>query len=93
MIIIRRFRKLDWFDLLDRIQKDLDEKPDKKIYFEFLDEFRMRLLDSISEGASFKLKAPTKEILMKFETRMKEDTEFATEADMQEFKELALEIL
>ena len=70
MIVIRRFRKLPWFDLLDRIEKDLNEKPDKKIYFEFLDEFRMRLLDSISEGASFKLKSPTKVMLMKFEKRM-----------------------
>lgn len=93
MITIRRFRKLAWFDLLDRIEADLKQKPDKKIYFEFLDEFRMRLVDSISEGASFKLKAPTKEILKKFEERMSNESDFATDADFEEFKALTLEIL
>lgn len=93
MQIIRKYKKLEWFDFLDVIERELKDIPGKTSYFEILDELRMRLIDSISEGATFKLKAPTRDLVSKFETRTSEDPSFANEDDLKEFIELAGTIL
>lgn len=88
MQVIRRYKKLLWFDFLEVMNQQLEEKPDKVIFFELLDELRMRLLESISEGANFKLKAPAIRLLQEFETRMKLEPSFANTSELEELKQL-----
>ena len=93
MQINRRYKKLLWFDLLDVIKKELSKNPDQVVYLELMDEFRMRLLESVSEGGTFKLKVQAKELLTKFEKRLSEDPLFATKVHHNEIRELAEMIL
>jgi hypothetical protein len=93
MEILRRYNKLAWFDFLDRIEFDLKEKPKKDLYFELLDEICMRQLESVSEGGTYKLRAPTKSLLIKFKERMAEDSSFAGEVDFNELEKVAETIL
>ncbi len=92
MLIIRKYRKLDWFDFVDTMTRALNKNPGKEIYIEFIDELRMRKLESLSEGATFKMKAKGRELLSLFEERMKEDG-FATDKDLDEVNELIGDIL
>ena len=93
MDLIRKYRKLDWFNFLDYIEKELEGEPDSKIYFELMDEICVRKLESISEGATYKLKAPSIDILKRFELRVSKDPSFTTEEKVKEFKALVKLIL
>ncbi len=93
MLIIRRYKKLGWFDLLDKISEELGQNPPKESYFRFLDEFRMRLIESVSEGATYKLKGPTQDLLEGFKERRANDSAFASEEEVKEFELLAKDIL
>tara|TARA_R110000868_G_scaffold258137_2_gene515373 strand:- start:45 stop:299 length:255 start_codon:yes stop_codon:yes gene_type:complete len=64
--IIRRYKKLSWFDFVDIIDQQLALSPGRDIYFELMDELHWRLVESISEGASFKLKAQAQKVLQHF---------------------------
>jgi hypothetical protein len=91
MEILRKYRRLGWFDFLDQIEIELKNTPDKSVYFELLGELKMRLVESVSEGAAFKMKAPSKNLLERFEKRMSQENSFASEQDYQDFKELVSE--
>lgn len=93
MLIIRRYKALGWFDLLDKLEEELSKDPPKERYFDFLDEFRMRLIESVSEGASYKLRNPTLALIERFQQRQAEDPVFASETDRLEFQELASQII
>jgi|GEM_PF-2469403 len=88
MIIIRKYKKLDWFSFLDQIENTLKTCPDKALYFELQDEIKMRLIESVSEGAAFKFKAQANNLLQKFAARIKENESFATKQDLLEFNQL-----
>ncbi len=93
MDLIRKYRKLDWFDFLDYIEKELEGGPVSQVYFELIDEICIRKLESISEGATYKLKAPSIDILKRFEFRVSKDPSFATEEKVKEFKTLVKSVL
>ena len=93
MMLVRRYKKLGWWDFLDHIESEFKEKPDKSVYIDVLDELRMRLLDSVSEGGTFKLKAPTEKIKNEFVVRMNSDSKFANSDDLKEVEEIANLIL
>ena len=93
MIIIRKYKKLNWFDFLDRLKKDLSDMPGKSVYIEILDEIHMRKLESISEGGSYKLIAPAKSLLEAFKKRMLNDPTFASEKELVEIKRIVASIL
>ncbi|MBT3981553.1 MAG: hypothetical protein HOE90_09390 [Bacteriovoracaceae bacterium] len=88
METIRKYRRLSWFDLVDHIESKLAEKPEKLIYIEFFDELHMRQLESLSEGANFKIKNLVKDILRQFSARMSADTTFAGENDLEVIKSM-----
>ena len=92
MLIMRKYRKLDWFDFIDTMTRALNKKPEKEIYIEFIDELRMRKLESLSEGAAFKMKTKARELMTMFEERMAE-ANFAGEEDLAQVKELIEDIL
>ena len=93
MLIIRKYKKLGWFDLLDKMEEVLTSDAPKERYFEFVDELRMRLIESVSEGASFKIKAPTNNLIELFSKRREADSNFATELEEDEFRQIASDIL
>ncbi len=88
MLIIRKYRRLQWFDFLEKIESELTVLPQENVYFELLDEIRMRKVESVSEGACFKMKAPAMELLEKFETRLEENSQFSSPDNLIEFKSL-----
>lgn len=92
MQIIRKYRKLDWFDFIDTMTRALNKKPSKEVYLEFLDELRMKKFESLSEGATFKMKTKAKELLAMYQERMKEEG-FADEKDLAEVKQIIEDIL
>ncbi|OUR99847.1 hypothetical protein A9Q84_02120 [Halobacteriovorax marinus] len=93
MYLDRIYRKLGWWDFLDRIEFELKESPDKSVYINFLDELRMRRLESVSEGATYKLRAPANDLFDKFQKRLSLDSTFADEADVKECRELLADII
>ena len=93
MQIVRRYKNLNWFDLLDRIDYDLSQNSEKGIYLEIMNELVMRKHESISEGGSYKLKKPCSILLDSFNERMKEDPKFANSGDFEEIKTLSKSIL
>ena len=90
--ILRKYRKLDWFDFLEYVEKELEGEPACKVYFEIIDEICVRKLESISEGATYKLKAPSLDLLKRFEQRVSKDGSFATKEEIEEFKTLVKSI-
>ena len=85
MQTIRPHQDLDWFDFLDLIEKDLASSPTYAVISELIDEIYMRKLDSVSEGASYKLIAPCKKLWEYIQQRKHDDHEFCTN---QEHKDL-----
>ncbi len=86
MEIIRRYKRNDWWDLLIVIEQELERAPVKETFFNILDELQWRKVESISEGASFKINSPAVALLERFEKKMQEDPSFATSEDLDEFK-------
>jgi hypothetical protein len=93
MHIVRRYKKLDWWDFLTVIDQELEKMPAKETYIDLIDELRMRKIESISEGATFKMKAPSKDILERFKNRMSEDQSFASDEDLTEITQLVDEVV
>ncbi len=88
MEVLRKYKRLDWFDFLDAIEIELSKNPGKEVYFDFLDELKMRQVECISEGALFKFKKVARNLLKKFEKRY-ESLDFASSEDYSLFKEIA----
>lgn len=86
MEIIRKYKRNDWWDLLIVIEQELERSPVKETFFNLLDELQWRKVESISEGASFKINAPALKLLERFENKIKEDPSFATSQDLEDFK-------
>ena len=57
MKTMQRFGDLDWFDFIDLVKEKLEKKVGFRTCLEFLDELYLRKIDSVSEGATFKIKA------------------------------------
>jgi hypothetical protein len=90
---MRKYKNLRWFEFLEYTKKELGEKPAPSVYFEILDEIKMRSVESISEGFSFKLKAPTKDLLKQFKTRQENDSSFSSDQEYAEFELIAKTII
>lgn len=90
METIRRYKKLLWFELLDVIES---ADPSHEAFVEFIDEFKMRLIESISEGNTFKIKAAAKNLRLSYENLSSQDPDFATEEQQELFQKLVLESL
>lgn len=58
----RRYRKNDWWDLVAVIEQELEKSQSYETYFYIADELKWRIIDSLSEGASFKVRKKAKEL-------------------------------
>lgn len=83
---------MDWWDFLDLMNEEFSKMPPKQVYFDFQDEIRMRLIESVSEGASFKYSTQAKKVHAAFSERLKQEPAFATAEDYQEFTTLTEQI-
>ncbi|GEM_PF-4795259 len=62
----RRYRKNDWWDLVTVIEQELDKSKSYETYFYIVDELKWRIVDSVSEGANYKIRNKAKEIQNSF---------------------------
>ena len=88
MIIVRRYKKLDWWSFLDQIEIELSRDADVECFIELADELRLRMLECVSEGGLFKLKAPAKNLKKVFDERKDKDIDFAKLEEIDEFNEI-----
>ncbi len=58
----RRYKKNDWWDLVTVIEQELERSKSYETYFNIADELKWRIVDSISEGANFKIRNKAKEL-------------------------------
>lgn len=76
MYILRRYKKLSWWDLVEIIDQVKISEVQESELIELVDELRLRLLESVSEGGSFKVIKKANElkevILQKKESPSKE---------------------
>ena len=85
MLTVRPLIKLDWFDLIDLIEESITQNAAETKYFDIIDEIYMRKVESISEGATYKMKKPTKQLWDHYQQRMNEDPNFSTTERSNEF--------
>lgn len=62
----RRYRKNDWWDLVTVIEQELERSKSYETYFYIVDELKWRIVDSVSEGANFKIRKKANEIFKDF---------------------------
>ena len=93
MLIIRKYIRINWFDFLDLATKAINSYPKKESYIEFLDEIKMRKLESVSEGGNYKYQKFATFLLEKFEARLVKEESFASEKDLDDFKKTVDEII
>lgn len=58
----RRYRKNDWWDFMTVIDQELERDDGAETYYHILDELKWRMVDSVSEGATFKIKKKAQEL-------------------------------
>ncbi|AYF43878.1 hypothetical protein BALOs_0868 [Halobacteriovorax sp. BALOs_7] len=58
----RRYRKNDWWDFMTVIDQELDRDEGPMTYYYILDELKWRMVDSVSEGETFKIKKKAQEL-------------------------------
>lgn len=93
MRIMRKYKNLGWWDFIEYMEEKLAEHPEKELYFEFLDEIRLRFLESVSEGASFKYQNKAQELVELLKLNSSEDTVKLSEQDLVDFQRIASEIV
>jgi len=90
---MRKYKDLAWWDFVDYMEEKLAEGPEKELYFEFLDELRLRFLESVSEGASYKYQNKAQELVKLFKAKNVEDAARFSEQDSADFERIASEIV
>ncbi len=86
MQIERRYRKLDWWSLIEHIDNAVGEDSSTiETYVEILDELRMRILESVSEGSSFKIKKQANRLCDSFKNKFARPEDLAEISQIEEF--------
>ena len=86
MEIIRRFKKMSLWDFIDLMNEQCLNCGDRETYFLYLDEIKLRRIESVSEGGDHKLRSLAKELLHNYEEEMKKSSDFSNSEDYQSFK-------
>ena len=66
MKTIQKYYYLDWFELKELIEAELEKESSVQTYLGFLDELYLRKIDSVSEGGTYKIKALAEKISNSF---------------------------
>ena len=86
MEIVRQFKKMSLWDFIDLLSSKCHGCGDQEIYLMYLDEIKLRRIESISEGGNLKLKSLATELLTEYEKEVSLKSDFATEQEIKEFK-------
>lgn len=86
MEIIRQFKKMNLWDFIELMQSNCLNCGEAKTYFMYLDEIKMRRIESISEGGNHKLKNLALELLESFQNEISKNPDFCSEAELNEFQ-------
>ncbi|MFT6067830.1 MAG: hypothetical protein ACJAT2_001173 [Bacteriovoracaceae bacterium] len=92
METIRRFKKMSLWDFIELMEANCYNSGDKDTYFLYLDELRMRKIESVSEGGNYKLKSLALELKEKFLEEVKKSPGFALEEEMKDLEFIVNEI-
>ncbi|MGI4992091.1 hypothetical protein ACRXCV_05650 [Halobacteriovorax sp. GFR7] len=87
----RRYRKNDWWDLVAVIDQELERDDGPQTYYHILDELKWRMVESISEGSTFKIKKKAAELYDRIQVSQKKWDHI--EPDLAKEIELLLEFL
>ncbi|MFG1501213.1 hypothetical protein ABMA70_13485 [Halobacteriovorax sp. XZX-3] len=87
----RRYRKNDWWDLVAVIDQELGRDDGPQTYYYIFDELKWRMVESISEGSTFKIKKKANELYDRIQVSQKNWTNIAP--DLVKEIELLLEFL
>lgn len=63
----RRYRKNDWWDLVEVIEQEITRDRSAQTYYYIFDELKWRIVESISEGGNFKIRQKAKELKERFD--------------------------
>lgn len=86
MEVVRQFKKMSLWDFIDLMQDQCLGCGESKTYFMYLDEIKMRRIESISEGGNYKLHTLALELLGEFKKEFSVDSTFCSTEEMAIFK-------
>ncbi len=85
MQIIRRFKKMNIWDFIDLMNQECFGSAKSDTYFLYLDEIKLRRLESVSEGGDLKLRSLAKELLEEYKKEMEKNDQFSSQEDYESF--------
>ncbi len=80
------------WDFIELMEQNCYQSGDKDAYFLYLDELRMRKIESVSEGGNYKLKSLATELNEKFLEEVEKNPSFVLESEMNDFEFIVKEI-
>ena len=86
METIRHFKKMSLWDFIELLEKKCLNSGDKEQYFIYLDEIKMRRIESISEGGNLKLKSLAKNLLLEFRNELVKNQSFCESKELEDFE-------
>ncbi len=91
MDIVRQFKKMSLWDFIDLMESQCFGCAKSATYFMYLDEIKMRRIESISEGGNYKLRSLAQQLLEEFQKELHRDSSFATSEELKSFTTIAKE--
>ncbi|MGB0454983.1 MAG: hypothetical protein ACPGJV_14830 [Bacteriovoracaceae bacterium] len=85
METIRQFKRMSLWDFIDLMEENCLNSGKATTYFMYLDEIKMRRIESISEGGNVKLKKLANQLLQTFKEEKNKDSEFCTDQEFNDF--------
>lgn len=80
------------WDFIELMETNCYSSSDKEVYFLYLDELRMRKIESISEGGNYKLKSLAHELVQHFQKEIQKDSQFVSDSEIENFNFIVKEI-
>ena len=85
MEVIRQFKKMSLWDFIYLMHGQCVGCGKSSTYFMYLDEIKMRRIESISEGGNLKLRSLAIELLGEFKKEIAVNSSFCSPVDLSEF--------
>lgn len=89
MDTIRQFKKMSLWDFIELMESQCFGCAKSATYFMYLDEIKMRRIESISEGGNFKLRSLALQLLEEFQKELGRDPSFASSEELSSFTTIA----
>ncbi len=92
MRTVRKFKKMGLWDFIELLETNCFASGDKETYFTYLDEIRMRRIESISEGGNYKLASLAKELKSEIDKELEKKSDFLDSEELKEIEFIIEEI-